>query len=218
MALCRTGFSLSVFRAQSRPKPDRLKPVLLKSQMRGGNRVRQGLNAVAVDRRGHWFERGAPAAFAQFIGIDKIIGGLVALRAFQRHWPGYAANAQAPRARLTFHPLAEFQCNVSIGRRVLLRARILRLSEERPGAQQNGQSNCSNNDQWHEDHRSLGFRTGFFTQQFQNTLSDKRRHRVVGAWTPIGYCHFGTADFGWPGAGSPCELDIAATLCRDSGA
>ena len=41
--------------------------------------------------RGYGFKRGAPASFADFIRIHKIVGRLAALLAFQRYRPRHAA-------------------------------------------------------------------------------------------------------------------------------
>jgi hypothetical protein len=195
MGLSRTCFSLSAFDFRMSMQLQTRQAEACPTRNRSGF-LRRGLHAVAVDRCRYRLQRGAPAALAQFIGVNKIIGSLVALRAFQRHRARNAANAEAASARLAFHPFAEVQSHVSVGRPFVSLARILIHPEKRPGAQQYSQSNDGGNHQGHEDHTILEFRTGFFcVQQFENTPSHKRSHRVVAPWIPIGYSHFGTVDF-----------------------
>jgi hypothetical protein len=73
----------------------RLRPVFLRG---GGNR----------------FEDGAPAAFADLIRKDEIVGRLTGLLAFQRYGWRHAAHAQSLRNRRPLYPLDEFHGHVPV--------------------------------------------------------------------------------------------------------
>jgi hypothetical protein len=53
---------------------------------------RADLRTVFLCRCGNRLEGGAPAAFADFIRVDEIVGRLAALLAFERHRPRHAAH------------------------------------------------------------------------------------------------------------------------------
>ena len=90
------------------------------------------LRAVFLGRGGNRLESGAPASLAHFIGIDEIIGRLSALLAFQWHGPRNAAHVQPARAGLPLDPLDEFHGHVA----VMIRIRLFRRKEKRPGTKQ----------------------------------------------------------------------------------
>jgi len=79
---------------------------------------------------GNRLQGGAPAAFANFIGIDEIVGALAALLAFQGDWAGYTPYIQSAREGLPLDPLHKFHGYVAVA----IRIGFFRSEKERPGA------------------------------------------------------------------------------------
>ena len=73
------------------------------------------LEVIAFEGCRQGFQAGAPAAFANFVRVDEIIGGLVTFGAFDGHGSGHAANVEPASTRLPFHPFSEFPGDVSAG-------------------------------------------------------------------------------------------------------
>jgi hypothetical protein len=69
---------------------------------------------VFLDRRHKRLEGGAPAAFADFIGVNEIVGRLPAPVALERHLPCDAANAQTSSESLPLDPLCKSHGDVPI--------------------------------------------------------------------------------------------------------
>src|ERR1700730_13988436 len=93
------------------------------------------LRVVALDRGRHRPQAGAPAALANFVGIDEVIGSLAALGAFAWHGAGNTANIEAASASLAFNPFAEFPGKISPGGLFVRGWRRIRREEKRPGTQ-----------------------------------------------------------------------------------
>jgi len=79
-----------------------------------GSLLTKELSAIAFYRSGDGLQSGAPAAFAQLIRVDKIIGSLAALGAFHWDGPRDAANVEPTSEGLPFHPLAEIKRDIAI--------------------------------------------------------------------------------------------------------
>ena len=88
------------------------------------------LRAMFLGGSGNRLESGAPAAFANFIGIDEIVGALAALLAFKGDRARYTAHIQSAREGLPLDPLDKFHGYVAVA----IRIRFFRSEKERPRA------------------------------------------------------------------------------------
>jgi hypothetical protein len=93
------------------------------------------LGVVALDRCRRRPQAGAPAALTNFVGIDEVIGSLLALGTFDGHGSGNTANIESASASLAFNPFAEFPGKVSPGGLFVRVERFIGCEEKRPGAQ-----------------------------------------------------------------------------------